>query len=143
MSVTFVCFTGIAGIGGCMCIVLLAVCIGGCMCIVLLAVCIGSCMCLVLLAVCSTGFVPMSVMSLGGIAKIIQILHVVIMIIMLQDYGKIAGADAGFAYLFDFNPVSLKGKGVQGFRQHMAVCTQIQQGSYGHIAADTARTFQV
>jgi hypothetical protein len=81
---------------------------------------------------------PVMVMSFT-----IQVFHVMVVIVMFKDNIEVTGI---YPRLRDTTDTCLKTcerQTLQCLVQHIGICTQIEQGGYGHITADAGITFEI
>jgi len=65
-----------------------------------------------------------------------EIFHVMVVVVVFQDYIKVAGVYPCLAYTADARFKTCEGKTFQGLVEYFGIGSQVKKGSHGHIAAD-------
>ena len=73
----------------------------------------------------------------------VQVLHIVVVVLLLQNHVEVAAIDAVPVHPGNPNLVPLQRQGFQGLCQNLPVRPQVQEHGHRHVSADSAFTFQV
>ena len=72
-----------------------------------------------------------------------QVIHIMVMVVMSEDYVKVAGTDAGFQDIFYFNGISGQQKTVKCLPEFFLISSQIEKCCDCHVTADSGSTFYI
>ncbi len=73
----------------------------------------------------------------------VEVLHVMVVVVLIQNHIEIAGTQPGLEYLRDYDLITIQRKTGQPFLKNPAVSTEVQKSTDGHVTADTGIAFQI
>ena len=66
-----------------------------------------------------------------------QVVHIVVMVVLLENYIEVAGTNAGLQYIFYFDCIAGHWKTVKCLDKFFLISAQIEKGCHCHVTADS------